>query len=368
MRIPLVDLRAQYHSIRSEVLAAIEQVLEHMELYLGPQAQAFEQEFAAYCGCQYGVGVSSGTEALVLALRACGIEAGDEVITVANASITTAEAIIQVGATPTFVDIDPVTYTMDWRQLGQALTPHTRAVIPVHLYGHPVAMQPVIDFAHRHNLFVIENASHAHGATYQDQRVGGIGDIACFSLSYRRNLGAYGEAGICVTNQLHLAEAVLHLRAHESAVRVPHEFVADNAYLDEIQAAILRVKFAYLEHWNAARRSHALFYSEQLQDIVEGIPITQPWAAHTFYLYVVRVNERERFCQALWQQGIVTGIHYPSPVHLQPLCAPYGYKPGSLPVTEAVSQQIVSLPMYAELTPEQLEIVIDAVKRCVVFC
>src|SRR2546421_5196690 len=259
MKIPLVDLQAQYRTIRSEVTAAIEEVLADMQLFLGPQTQAFEQEFAHYCGCRYGVGLSSGTDALALALRACKIGPGDEVITVANTFIATVEAIAMVGARPVFVDIDPDTYTLDWRQLDQVLTPRTRAIIPVHLYGHPVDMQPVLDFARLHGLRVIEDASQAHGATYQGRRVGGIGDIGCFSFYFSKNLGAYGEAGACVTKDAKLAESIRKYRDHGSLIRYQHETIGVNARLDEMQAAILRVKLPFLEQWNTARQTHAKF-------------------------------------------------------------------------------------------------------------
>src|SRR6266550_7259386 len=266
MQIPLVDLRAQYQTIKREVMASFEDVLEQMHLFLGPQCQAFEQEFATYCGCQYGVGLSNGTDALTLALRACGIGPGDEVITAANTFIATVEAIAMVGATPVFVDIDPATYMMDWRQLDQVLTPRTRAIIPVHLYGHPVDMQPVLDFARLHGLRVIEDASQAHGATYGGHRVGSMGDIGCFSFYFSKNLGAYGEAGICVTNDAKLAEAIRMLRDHGSLIRYQHETFGVNARLDEIQAAVLRVKLPYLEQWIAARQTHAKFYTEHLRE------------------------------------------------------------------------------------------------------
>src|SRR6266487_110177 len=242
MYIPLVDLQAQFQSIKPQVMVEIESVLESMQLFLGPQSQAFENEFAQYCGTEYGVGLSSGTDALVLALRACGIGQDDEVITVANTFIATVEAIAQVGATPVFVDIEPETYTMDWRQLDSVLTSRTRALVPVHLYGHPVEMQPVLEFARKHSLRVIEDASQAHGAIYQGQRVGSFGDIGCFSLYYSKNLGAYGEAGICVTNDAELAERIRMLRDHGSRVRYQHEVLGVNARLDELQAAVLRVK------------------------------------------------------------------------------------------------------------------------------
>ncbi len=363
MGIPLVDLQAQHRTIKHEVMAAFEDVLENMQLFLGPQSRAFEREFATFCGCRYGIGVSSGTDALALALRACDIGPGDEVITVANTFIATVEAIALAGATPVFVDIDPETYTLDWQQLDQALTSHTRAILPVHLYGHPVDMQPVLDFARMHGLHVIEDASQAHGATYQGQRVGSLGDVGCFSLYYSKNLGAYGEAGICVTNNNALAEKIQMLRDHGSRVRYLHEMMGVNARLDELQAAVLRIKLRYLEQWNAARQAHAQVYGQQLQDVVEAVPIVRPWATHVYCYYVVQVPQRDRFCKTLEREGIGTNIHYPTPIHLQPACAKYGYKRGMLPVTEAVTERIVSLPMYPELTEEQIQLIISTVKK-----
>ena len=363
MQIPLVDLRAQYQTIQLEVMAAIEDVFTNMQLFLGPQSKAFEQEFATYSGCDYGVGCSSGTDALVLALRACEIGPGHEVITVANTFIATVEAIALVGATPVFVDIDPETYTMDWTQLSRVLTPRTRAIVPVHLFGHPVEMQPVLEFAQEHGLWVIEDASQAHGAIYHGQRVGSMGDIGCFSLYYSKNLGAYGEAGICVTRDNELAESLRMLRDHGSRVRYHHEALGTNARLDELQAAVLRVKMRYLEEWNAARQAHARAYTEQLQDVVEILPVVQPYNTHVYYVYVVQVQNREYFRQALEHQGIATAVHYPIPIHLQPACAHYGYKRGMLPVTEAVAERLVSLPMYPELTAEQIQAVVNAVKK-----
>jgi len=363
MQIPLVDLQAQYQTIKREVMAAFEDVLENMQLFLGPQTQAFEHEFATYCGCRYGVGLSSGTDALAVALRACDIGPGDEVITVANTFIATVEAIALVGAIPVFVDIDPATYTLNWQQLDQVLTSRTRAILPVHLYGHPVDMQPVLDFARVHGLRVIEDASQAHGATYHGRRVGSLGDIGCFSLYYSKNLGAYGEAGISVTNDNELAEKMRMVRDHGSRVRYHHEVMGVNARLDELQAAVLRVKLPYLEQWNAARQAHAQAYTEQLHDVVEAVPIVLPWATHVYCYYVVQVPQRDHFRTMLEQEGIGTNIHYPTPIHLQPACAKYGYKQGMLPVTEAVTECIVSLPMYPELTTEQTQLVISAVKK-----
>jgi dTDP-4-amino-4,6-dideoxygalactose transaminase len=363
MQIPLVDLQAQYQTIQSEVLAALEDVLQHMQLFLGPQAQAFEEEFAAYCGCSYGIAVSNGTDALILALRACGIGSNDEVITVANTFIATVEAIAQVGATPVFVDIDPRTYTMDWRQLDQVLTDRTRAIIPVHLYGHPAEMDSVLTFARKHGLRVIEAASQAHGATYQGQCVGSFGDIGCFSLYCSKNLGAYGEAGICVTNDADLAQNLRLLRDHGSRTRYYHEVLGVNARMDEMQAAILRVKLKHLDQWNKARQSHAQTYTRELAGVVEAVPFVSPGCTHAYYVYVVQVQQRDMLREHLQRDGIATGIHYPISVHLQPACAHYGYRRGMLPITEAIADRIVSLPMYPELTDQHLNRVINAIQQ-----
>jgi len=363
MQIPLVDLQAQYQSIKHEIADAIDNVLETMQLFLGPQTGAFEDEFATYCGCHFGIGMASGTDALALALRACNIGQGDEVITVANTFIATVEAIALVGATPVFVDIDAETYTMDWRQLDQVLTARTRAIIPVHLYGFPVDMQPVLSFARAHGLRVIEDASQAHGATYQGQRVGSLGDIGCFSFYCSKNLGAYGEAGMCVTNDAELAGTLRMLRDHGSRVRYQHEMMGVNARLDEMQAAILRVKLAHLDAWNATRQAHADAYTEQLHSLVEAVPVARPWGTHVYYAYVVQVRERDAFRSVLSQEGVASGVHYPIPLHLQPACVQYGYARGTLPVTEAVTERIVSLPMYPELTAQQREAVVQAVAK-----
>jgi dTDP-4-amino-4,6-dideoxygalactose transaminase len=363
LKVPLVDLRTQYLALKPEIMSAIEGVLDGMHLFLGPELQKFERSFAAYCECLYGVGTSSGTDALALALRACDIGPGDEVITVSNTFIATVEAIALVGATPIFVDIDPDTYVMQWQQLDQVYTSRTKALLPVHLYGHPAEMGPILDFARSHNLYVIEDASQAHGATYQGRRVGSFGDIACFSLYYSKNLGAFGEAGVCTTSNSILSEKMRMIRDHGSRVRYCHELMGVNARLDEIQAALLQVKLPHLESWNAARQSHAAFYSEHLLDVVETVPAVRSWASHVYCYYVVQVPGRDQFRLALEQEGIGTNIHYPTPIHLQPACAVYGYTRGMLPVTEAVAERIVSLPMYPELTPEQLELVVAAVKK-----
>jgi len=249
---------------------------------------------------------------------------------------------------------------LDWREIEQVITPKTRAIMPVHLFGHPADMDPILEIARKHDLRVIEDASQAHGATYKGRPIGSIGDIGCFSLYCSKTLGAYGEAGICVTNNPDLAERMRVIRDHGSRVRYEHEVMGANWRMDEIQAAILRIKLPHLDRWNEARREHAASYTEKLGDVVASTPTTAPWAQHAFYVYVIEVPNRDRVRNLLTERGILTGVHYPIPLHLQPACQTYGFKAGSLPVTEAAAERILSLPMYAELTAEQIQQVCDA--------
>jgi dTDP-4-amino-4,6-dideoxygalactose transaminase len=361
--IPLVDLHAQYRQLRPKVIASLLDVLDDMHLYLGPQQKGFEREFADFCGAAHGVSVCDGTEALTIALRACGVGPGCEVITTAHSFMATVEAIANTGATPIFADIDPVTYTLDWRQLESLVTDCTKAIIPVHIYGHPAEMDPIMDFARKYELSVVEDASQAHGATYKGRKVGSIGDVGCFSLYCSKNLGAYGEAGVCVTNDATLAEKMAVLRDHGSRVRYEHNVMGVNGRMDEMQAAILRVKLPHLDDWNERRRAHAAYYSERLRDVVSDVPAVAPEASHVFHLYVVRVANRDALREALQAEGIGTGIHYPIPLHLQPACARYEYAAGAFPVVESIARQIISLPMYPEITQAQLDRVIAAVER-----
>jgi dTDP-4-amino-4,6-dideoxygalactose transaminase len=308
MQIPLMDLHARYQAIKYGFAAAFEEVLEKMQLFRGPQLQAFKSVFAAYCCCHYGVGLSSGTGALALAFRASGIGPGDEVVTVAITFIATVEAIALVGAKPIFVDVDPDTYTMDWRQLDQVLTPRICALLPIHLYGHPAEMQPVLEFARAHGLRVIGDASQLHGVTYRGRRVGGFGDIGCFRLYYSKNLGAYGEVGICVTCDHALAENLRKLRDHGSRVRYRHEVLVVNARLDELQAAVLRVKLCYLDQWNATRLVHEQAYTEQVRELGVEVPFIQSWGTHMYCYYVVQVQRRDKVCKVLEQEEIATAI------------------------------------------------------------
>jgi dTDP-4-amino-4,6-dideoxygalactose transaminase len=360
-QIPLVDLQAQFQSVRGEVLRAIEAALDSMELFLGPQTRAFEQEFAAYCGARYAVGVGNGTDALHLALRAAGVGPGDEVVTVSHTFFATAEAIELVGARPVFVDIDPRTATMAVDQLAAAITPATRAIIPVHLYGRVADMAPIMKLARNLGLRVIEDASQAHGAEYRGRRAGSIGDLGCFSFYYSKNLGAYGEAGAVVTSDPELARQVALIRDHGSSMRYQHERLGMNARIDEIQSAILRIKLGHLDTWNSVRRAHARRYDELLADADVVRPELPSDDSHVFHLYVIRTARRAELKARLAEAGIATGIHYPVPVHLQPPYRAAGHKVGELPGTERAADQVLSLPMYPELTEEQLRYVASSV-------
>lgn len=359
--VPFVDLSAQYASIKEEVNQAIAGVLERTDFILGRDVERFEAEFASFCGADYAVGVDSGTSALELALRALGVGPGDEVITAANTFIATALAISFTGATPVLVDVDPHTYTVDAAALKEAITPRTKAIVPVHLYGQPTDMDPILELAEQHALAVVEDACQAHGATYKGRRAGSLGHAAAFSFYPGKNLGAYGDAGAVVTNDAKVAESLKMLRNYGSAKKYHHETLGFNRRLDTLQAAVLRVKLRYLDAWSDARREHAALYTQLLEGSVVT-PTRAAYASPVYHLYVVRVQERERFQAHLSNQGISTGIHYPVPVHLQPAYEDLGYKRGDFPITERYAQEIVSLPMYPELTPSLITRVADAVK------
>jgi dTDP-4-amino-4,6-dideoxygalactose transaminase len=362
MQIPLVDLVAQYQPIKPEVMQAIEDVLGSMHLFLGPNAGALEEEFAAYCGTEFCVSVSNGTDALHLALRAAGIGAGDEVITVSHTFFATAEAIVMAGATPVFVDINPDSYTLDANQLEERITPRTRAIIPVHLYGRMCDMDPILEIAARRGLVVIEDSAQAHGAEYRGKRAGSLGQLGCFSFYYSKNLGAYGEAGAVTTSDPSLAAQLRRLRDHGSDTRYYHAEFGFNGRMDEIQAAVLRIKLRHLDEWNRLRRQHAAMYSELLEDTGVVLPEEPGDRSHVYHLYVVRTPHRDRLQQALRERGVGTGIHYPVPVHLQEAARSLGHSEGSLPHSERAAAEVLSLPMYAELTDEQISYVAEQVR------
>jgi dTDP-4-amino-4,6-dideoxygalactose transaminase len=359
VNIPLIDLKRQYQGIKEEVLAGIEQALDGMQLFLGKNVQLFESEFATYCGTEFGIGVGSGTEALHLALLACGVGPGDEVITVSNTFFATAEAIALVGARPVFVDIDPETFNIDPSQVETRISARTRAILPVHLYGHPADMGPLLELAQTYKLRVIEDACQAHGAEYQGRRAGSLGDAGCFSFYFTKNLGGYGEGGIILTSDPDIARKCRMLRDHGQDAKYHHPLLGINGRLDEIQAAVLRVKFPHLDEWNDRRRNLARAYEAGLPPSLVK-PKEMPWAKHVYYVYVVRTAERNQLRAWLETRGVATGMHYPIPIHLQEGC-PAGGSDAYLPVTERVVGEILSLPMYPELSAEELGYVCDSI-------
>jgi dTDP-4-amino-4,6-dideoxygalactose transaminase len=360
-KIPLVDLKTQFYSVKNDVYTAWDEVFNAMQLFLGPNVRAFESEFAAYCGVKYAIGVSDGTEALFLALRAAGITAGDEVISVSHTFIATGEAILLSGAKPVFVDIDPQTYLMDVDQIESKITSKTRVILPVHLYGQTADMDPIMEIANRHGLVVIEDACQAHGADYKGRKAGSIGTAAGFSFYFTKNLGAYGEGGMITTNDAELARRVRMLRDHGSEKRYFHEMIGVNGRLDELQAAVLRIKLKHLDEWNEQRRRNAAYYKNALKDLDVVTPVEALENRHVYHLYVIRTQQRDSLRTYLNELGIGTGIHYPVPIHLQRACANLGYLPGSLPVTERIVNEILSLPMYPELNDEQIELVSNSI-------
>ena len=344
-------------------MAEIEGVLDKMQLFLGENVYQLEREFADYCGTRFAVGVGSGTDALYLSLRAVGVGLGDEVITVANTFIATAEAIVQAGARPVFVDMDADTYAMDPSKVEEAISARTRAIIPVHLYGHPVDMDRIMAIARKHGLKVIEDACQAHGAEYKGVKVGTIGDAGAFSFYCSKNLGAYGEGGIVVTRDREIATQVQILRDHGQSSRHDHAMIGTNSRLDELQSAVLRVKLRHLDAWNTMRRALAAEYNSQLFGLEEVVrPTERPYAKHVYHLYVIRTPDRPGLSAQLRKHNIATGIHYPIPVHLQRAWLAAGYSGGSLPVTESSSQEILSLPMYPELTVDQVHYICQSVR------
>ncbi len=359
MRVPFNDLKPLHGLLAGELEAAAKRVLYSGWYILGPELEAFEQAFAAYHGVAHAVGVANGTDAIELALRALGIGAGDEVITVAHTAVATVCAVERAGATPVLVDIDEGTYTMDPRAAAAAVTDRTRAILPVHLYGHPADMGSLMDLAARHGLAMIEDCAQAHGARVGGRLAGTFGHLSAFSFYPTKNLGAYGDGGAVITNDAVLAERVRRLRNYGQTDRYHHAERGQNSRLDEMQAAILRVKLAHLDGHNAVRRRLAGEYSRLLAGV--AVPAGRPGAEPVFHLYVVRHSRRDGLMSALREEGIGTLIHYPVPVHLQEAYRDLGYAPGALPVTERTAGEILSLPLYVGLTPEALETAADAV-------
>ena len=362
--ITFVDLKGEYAEIRPEISQAIQRVLKNGWFILGEEVERFEEEFSKYVGAKYGIGVNSGSDALFLALKALGIGEGDEVITVSHTFISTADAIARNGAKPVLVDIDPDTYCVDVSRIEERITNKTRAILPVHLYGHPADMQPITEIARRYNLAVVEDACQAHGAEFKGRKVGSIGDVGCFSFYPIKNLGAYGDGGMVVTDDEELAVKLKMLREYGQPQKYHHDFIGVNSRLDEIQAAILRVKLKYLDEWNEKRRRVAKLYDELLRNSHLVKPVEKEYAKHVYHLYVIRGEERDRLQRHLRANGIQTQIHYPIPVHRQKAYQAL-VADANMPATEKICQEILSLPMHPFLGEDEVQAVAECVRNAV---
>jgi dTDP-4-amino-4,6-dideoxygalactose transaminase len=364
--VPQLDLAAQYAAIGAEIRTAVERVLGSQQFILGREGAALEEEIAQLCGAAHGVGVASGTDALILALRACGVQAGDEVLIPPFTFVATGSAVSALGAKPVFVDIRPDTYNLDPSDLARRVTPRTRAIIAVHLYGLACDMDPVLDFGQSHNLRVIEDNAQAIGATYKGRPTGSMGDAACLSFYPTKNLGAYGDAGMVVANSSEMAERLRSLRNHGQSAKYVSTEPGWNSRLDEIQAAILRVKLRHLREWQSARQAHAAAYTKLLLGI-PGVapPLVADGYEHVFHQYTIRVERRDAVQQFLSERKIGSAVYYPVPLHLQPLYASLGYKAGDFPHAEHAAQEVLSLPMFPELRSEQISRVAGAVSEFV---
>ena len=362
--VPFLDLRAQHDPIRAELLAAFNEVIDQNAFAGGPFVQKFEEDFAAFCRAKHAIGVGNGTDALWFALLALGVGPGDEVITVSATFMATAEAISYCGAKPVFVDIDEATYTMNPALLERAITPRTKAIVPVHLYGQVADMDPILEIAKRHGIPVVEDACQAHGAEYKGRRAGTMGDLGCFSFYPGKNLGALGEAGGVTTQDATLAAKVRTLREHGQEKRYFHSMIGWNGRMDGLQAVALRIKLRALDMGNASRRTNAALYSRLLAEVPGVIaPVVAAYGVPVFHLYVVRVKNRDTVLAKLGERGIGCGIHYPKPIHLQQAYAHLGLGPGTTPVAERCAQEILSLPMFPELTAIQIETVVSELRQ-----
>jgi dTDP-3-amino-3,4,6-trideoxy-alpha-D-glucose transaminase len=359
--IPRVDLSAPYEALGDELQAAIDRVLASGTFVLGAEVEAFEAEFAAYCGAVHCVAVNSGTDALRLALTAAGVGPGDEVVTTSQTAAPTAFAIEASGATPVFADVDADTYTLEPESAARAIGPSTRALVPVHLYGQSAEMTPLAELAEEHGLVLVEDACQAHGATYDGRRVGTIGSLGCFSFYPTKNLGAYGDGGAVVTDDQTLADRVRLLRNHGLTSDYMHEVAGTNSRLDELQAAILRAKLPHLDAWNEARRRLSATYAERLAGLPVVLPYSAPWGEHVFHLYVVRTAQRDALKRHLGAGGVGAGVHYPVPAHRQPPYASRALRV-ELPRAERFAQEVLSLPMFPELGEERVLRVADLVR------
>jgi len=365
VKVPYLDLKVQYLSIKAEIDAAIARVLESGQFVLGADVANFEKDFAGYCGTAECIALNSGTSALHLALLAAGVEPDDEVITVPFTFVASVAAILYAGARPVLVDIDPRSFTMDPSAVGAAITPRTKAILPVHLYGQPADMDPIMDVARRHGLVVIEDAAQAHGAKYKGRAVGSIADMACFSFYPGKNLGAYGEGGAVTTNNAAYARTIRMLRDWGQDRKYHHLLRGYNYRMEGFQGAILGVKLRYLDRWTESRRAIVQQYNSLLDGCDLETPAEMPWAHHVYHVYTIRSENRDATQTALTAEGIQTGIHYPVPVHLQPAYSDLGYGPGAFPQSEKAAREVLSLPLYPELSSQSVECVAHAVRKAV---
>ena len=361
--VPFLNLKAQHAALEEELVAAFRRTLSSTQFVLGSEVAAFEEEFSAFSGAEFGIGVNSGTSALHLALLAAGIGSGDEVITVSCTFVATVAAIDYTGARPVFVDVDPATLNMDVAKVESAITSRTKAILPVHLHGQPADLDPLLEIARRHGLVVIEDAAQAHGAEYKGRRAGSIGDMGCFSFYPGKNLGACGEGGMVVTNNEEFAQRIRMLRDWGQERKYHHTLKGFNYRMEGIQGAVLRVKLRHLDAWTEGRRRNAAHYNALLADSGITIPVEAPYARHVYHVYAVRIPNRDAVQAALQTREIQTGIHYPIPVHLQQAYREFGFGPGDLPVTEKASAELLSLPMFPELEPGQVEEVCQVIRQ-----
>lgn len=360
IKVPYLDLRAQYLTIKPEIDAAVSHILDSCQFILGSEVTQFEEEFASYCGATECIALNSGTSALHLALLSAGVGAGDEVITVPFTFVASVAAVLYTGATPVLIDIDPLSFTINPAAIEAAVTPRTKAILPVHLYGHPADMDPILEIARRHGLVVIEDAAQAHGAKYKGRAVGSLGDIACFSFYPTKNLGAYGEGGAVTTNSAECARTIRMLRDWGQDRKYHHLLRGFNCRMEGLQGAILRVKLRHLDQWTEARRAAASKYNRLLADCGVERPTEMPWARHVYHVYTLRTRERDALQAALHAEGIQTAVHYSLPVHLQPAYAGLGYSQGALPQSEKAAGEVLSLPLYPEMTDTQIRKVAQA--------
>ena len=364
MKVPFLDLKAQYSVLKPEIAKALQSVMDNTAFASGPSVQKFEEEFAKFCGAKFCIAVNSGTSALHAALLAHGIQPGDEVITVPNTFIATTWAVTYCGAKPVFVDVDPDTYLMNPDLIEKTITPKTKAILPVHLYGQPADMDTINKISKKHGLIVIEDAAQAHAATYNGKRIGGLGNTTCFSFYPGKNLGAYGEGGAVVTDDEKIADHIRLLRDHAQPKKYYHEFIGYNYRMDGLQGAVLSVKLKYIQEWTDKRNDIARKYSNGLKDIEDlQVPYVRKNSVSAFHLYVIHTEKRDELMAHLQEQGIAAGLHYPIPIHLQKAYKHLNHKKGDFPIAEMNAEQCLSLPIYAEMTDEQVDIVAGNIKK-----